>query len=88
MGSPEVAGLFEVNFPSENVTRLIEVCDKEYIKEAICTPSGDKLIFQKIERTLIPGPDPEISIGGKLIENSSLRLFDLNTHKEARLPLD
>jgi hypothetical protein len=88
VGSLELAGLFEIDFPSGEVSRLIRFCDKEVIKEAICSPLGDKLILQKTDRTLIPGPDPTVSIGGYLIENSSLWLFDLETRKETRLPLD
>ena len=84
-GYPGGTGLFEINFETGATTNLIKLCDKEYIKEAVCSPAGDKLILQKIERTLIPGPNEWISIGGTLIENSSLWLFDLNTHKEARL---
>jgi hypothetical protein len=84
-GYPGGTGLFEVNFETGSSTLLIELCDNEYIKEAVCSPAGDKLILQKIERTLIPGPDPTVSIGGFLIENYSLWLLDLNTLKEARL---
>lgn len=87
-GSPETIGFFEIDFPSGEVKRIISFCDKEIIKEAICSPLGDKLILQKIERTLIPGPDPTISIGGFLIENSSLWLFDIDSGKEVKLPLD
>lgn len=89
MGNLEVSGLYEVDFVTKNTSKIYDFCQKRFIKEAVCSPDGKYLLIQKIERSFIPDPnDSIIGLGGQIIENSSIWLYDVQTKKEAKIKLE
>lgn len=85
IGSLETAGLFEVDFATGAGTRIVEFCDRELINFISCSPSGNILAFQKLERH--QKLNSSGLFYGTIIENSRIWLLNLNTLQETKLPL-
>lgn len=85
----EDAGLFEVNIETMNMERVYNFCDKQLINQAVSSPNGNFLIIEKTVREhIINDPGAVIPILNQIVENKKLWLYNLNTKKEAPLPLD
>lgn len=85
INNPDDIGFYEINYETGEATLLIQLCEREFISGAACSPDGKRLIIQKIERDVVPDSLP-VNVDNT-IENNSLWLYDFQTGKEVRLPL-
>lgn len=82
------SGLYIVNANNGNQTKLISYCEKQQMKYFDLSPDGQKLIIQKVNRSVkFNGDIGEVILDAIIIEKSTIWLVDLKTLKTAKLPL-
>jgi hypothetical protein len=79
-------GLFKIDVANGSYTKLMEFCNSKRYGDISCSSDGTKLIGERVDSYL--EKNNEGNPTGKIIENSSIYLIDLQTLAETKINLE
>jgi len=78
-------GLYRIDISTGEYELLLEYCSSKQYKNISCSPDGTKIIAERIDSYV--DKDVNGNITGKIVQNSSIYIFDLLTLTETKINL-
>ncbi|MDD3005948.1 hypothetical protein [Flavobacterium sp.] len=81
----ENSGIYEVEYPSFKARKIVQSCDKRIYKYLSCSPTGNYLLCEGIDRD--PKLDNQGNFSGEIAGKSNIYLINIQTSEEIKLDL-
>lgn len=81
----ENSGIYEVEYPSFKARKIVQSCDKRIYKYLSCSPTGNYLLCEGIDR--VPKLDNQGNFSGEIAGKSNIYLINIQTSEEIKLNL-